>query len=129
MAHWNDHNKHQLEYNIAHRDDINIKRQVEYNMAHRDDHNKRQVKYARACRGSSSQRTTEHLTTDNLEPFLQFLDADCREKLEKKHIEAIDEQLKATAVGGDINKQRANVCISCDQIIFGVETVKKLSKG
>ena len=52
-----------------------------------------------------------------------------REKLEKKHIERIDEYLKVTAVGGDINKQRANVCISCDQIIFGVEPVKQLSKG
>jgi hypothetical protein len=45
------------------------------------------------------------------------------------HIEQIDELLKATAVGGDINKQRANVCVCCDQIIFGFEPVKQLSKG
>ncbi len=118
----------QIQYNMAHRDDHN-KRQVEYNMAHRADHNKRQVKYNEAQRGRSNQRTTEDHPINELESFLRFLDADYREKLERMHIERIDELLQATAVGGDINKQRANVCVCCDQIIFGFEPVKQLKKG
>ena len=76
---------------------------------------------------TSSCDTNKVRCTEDLDSFLQFLDAYHQEKVKQELIEGITKKLKTSCVGNDPNKQRANVCMAFDEIIFGMELIKQVT--
>jgi hypothetical protein len=127
-AHRSEVRQRQSNYNEAHRSEVR-QRQSNYNEAHRSEVRQRQSKYnEKRTRLSSTSTTNNDRSTDDLESFLRFLDADRQEKVKEKLLERITRQLETTCVGGDPSKQQARVCVICDQIIFEMEPMKHVTK-
>ncbi len=111
-----------------------IQYQTSYDNANKETISKRKAdNYKKKKSIVGSLRETNRSTRDcegtsDLECFLQFLDSDHREKIMREHIERIGGQMDSTSVSGDVNKQRSNICVVCDEIIFGAEPVRQMSK-
>ena len=112
-----------------------IQYQTSYDNANKETISKRKAdNYKKKKSIVGSLRETNRSTRDcegtsDLECFLQFLDSDHREKIMREHIERIGGQMDSTSVSGDVNKQRSNICVVCDEIIFGAEPVRQMSKA
>ena len=107
-----------------------LQNQAIYDRANKETINKRKrVSYQMKKSNGEQSNTSDCGDTDDFDSFLRFLDVDHREKILKEHLKRIGHQLDATSVNGDVNKQKANVCVVCDQIIFGAEPVRRLTKA
>ena len=107
-----------------------LRNQAIYDSANKETINKRKrVSYQMKKSNGEQSNTGDCGDTDDFDSFLRFLDDDHREKILKEHLKRIGHQLDATSVNGDVNKQKANVCVVCDEIIFGAEPVRRLTKA
>ena len=107
-----------------------LRNQAIYDSANKETINKRKrVSYQMKKSNGEQSNTSDCGDTDDFDSFLRFLDVDHREKILKEHLKRIGHQLDATSVNGDVNKQKANVCVVCDEIIFGAEPVRRLTKA
>ena len=107
-----------------------LRNQAIYDSANKETINKRKrVSYQMKKSNGEQSNTSDCGDTDDFDSFLRFLDDDHREKILKEHLKRIGHQLDATSVNGDVNKQKANVCVVCDEIIFGAEPVRRLTKA
>jgi hypothetical protein len=106
-----------------------------YNQANSEVKRRHNHQYYRDHQVKKTKSTSSSSTLDfggdnvDMESFCQFLDDSHRNRIQNRLLKKIAEQMKSTCVGGDLNKHRANVCVVCDEIIFGMEPVQNISKA
>jgi hypothetical protein len=121
--------QNQAIYDRANKETINNRKRVSYRANKETINNRKRVSYQMKKSNCEQSNTRDCGDTDDFDSFLRFLDVDHREKILREHLKRIGHQLDATSVNGDINKQKANVCVVCDQIIFAAEPVRRLTKA
>jgi hypothetical protein len=121
-------------YYEANSEDFSQYNQV-YNQANSEVKRRHNHQYYRDHQVKKTKSTSSSSTLDfggdnvDMESFCQFLDDSHRNRIQNRLLKKIAEQMKSTCVGGDLNKHRANVCVVCDEIIFGMEPVQNISKA